>query len=252
MSGGDIWEVPARGGDARLLVSHPATESRPIYSPDGTRLAFTSTRTGNGDIYVLALATGELTRLTFDDASELMNGWSADGAGSISPPRSHDLGSMTDVYRVSAGGGTPMPVAADRFATEYFASPAPSGDVVAISARGSAGLQWWRNGHSHLDESEIWLVRGGHAALRAGHQRRRERHLADVERRRENAVLHVGPERRTKHLERARRECRGGEGDHDVHERPGLVADDLERRQDRRLRAWVRHLDGGHRKRAVT
>jgi hypothetical protein len=36
VSGGDIWEVPARGGDARLLVSHPATESRPLFSPDGS------------------------------------------------------------------------------------------------------------------------------------------------------------------------------------------------------------------------
>ena len=32
VSGGDIWEVPAAGGDARLLVSHPATESRPLFS----------------------------------------------------------------------------------------------------------------------------------------------------------------------------------------------------------------------------
>ena len=48
-SGGDIWTVPATGGQARLLVSHPATESRPLYSPDGAKLAFVSTRTGNGD-----------------------------------------------------------------------------------------------------------------------------------------------------------------------------------------------------------
>src|SRR5882672_323650 len=71
VSGGDIWEVPARGGDARLLVSHPATESRPLFSPDGRRLAFTSTRTGNGDAYVLTIGSGDLTRLTYDDASEL-------------------------------------------------------------------------------------------------------------------------------------------------------------------------------------
>ena len=57
----------------------PPTESRPLYSPDGKRLAFTSTRTGNGDVYVLTLATGDLTRLTFDDASELVTGWSPDG-----------------------------------------------------------------------------------------------------------------------------------------------------------------------------
>src|SRR5436190_22640093 len=67
VSGGDIWEAPARGGDAHLLVSHPANEQRPLYSPDGSRIAFTSTRTGNGDVYVLALTSGEVTRLTFDD-----------------------------------------------------------------------------------------------------------------------------------------------------------------------------------------
>ena len=31
VSGGDIWTVPAAGGEARLLVSHAATETRPVY-----------------------------------------------------------------------------------------------------------------------------------------------------------------------------------------------------------------------------
>src|SRR5579875_13441 len=79
ISGGDIWTVPAKGGEARLLVSHPATESRPLYSPDGTKLAFTSTRTGNGDIYVLTFSTGQLTRLTYSDSPELVDAWSRDG-----------------------------------------------------------------------------------------------------------------------------------------------------------------------------
>src|SRR5947208_5043969 len=115
VSGGDIWEVPARGGEARLLISHPANESRPLYSPDGKRLAFTSARTGNGDIYLLTLATGELTRLTFDDAPELVTGWSRDGKWIYFSSTSHDLAGMNDVYRVSPDGGTPMPVAADRY-----------------------------------------------------------------------------------------------------------------------------------------
>src|SRR3982750_2847370 len=67
VSGGDIWTVPATGGVASLLVSHPANEARPLYSPDGRQLAFISTRTGKGDIYLLTLATGDLNRLTFDD-----------------------------------------------------------------------------------------------------------------------------------------------------------------------------------------
>ena len=49
VSGGDIWTARLAGGEAHLLVSHPANETRPMYSPDGTRLAFVSNRTGNGD-----------------------------------------------------------------------------------------------------------------------------------------------------------------------------------------------------------
>jgi tricorn protease len=67
---GDIWVVPARGGEARLLVAHPANESRPIYSADGTRLAFISNRAGSPDIWALTLADGSLRRLTFDDGAE--------------------------------------------------------------------------------------------------------------------------------------------------------------------------------------
>lgn len=45
VSGGDVWTVPLGGAAAevaRLLVSHPATESRPIYSPSGNAIAFVS------------------------------------------------------------------------------------------------------------------------------------------------------------------------------------------------------------------
>src|SRR6185503_20170561 len=100
-----------------------------------------------------------LTRLTFDDAVELPTGWSADGKYVYFSSNSHEISGVLDVYRVRADGGTPMPVAADRYTTEYFASPAPSGDSVAITARANAGSQWWRKGHSHLDESEIWIVK---------------------------------------------------------------------------------------------
>src|SRR5678815_4182126 len=79
VSGGDIWAVPAAGGEARLLISHPANETRPMYSPDGKQLAFVSNRTGGGDIYILTFATGDVRRLTFDDGLEQLDGWSRDG-----------------------------------------------------------------------------------------------------------------------------------------------------------------------------
>jgi tricorn protease len=161
VSGGDIWTVAARGGDARLLVSHAATESRPQWAPDGRRLAFTSTRTGAGDVYVLTLDSGDLARLTWDDAAELVDGWSADGEWVYFTTNSRDIAGMNDVLRVRASGGTPMPFSGERYASEFFASPAPDGQRVAVSARGNAAAQWWRRGHSHLDESEIWIVGQG-------------------------------------------------------------------------------------------
>ncbi len=33
VSGGDIWVAPSKGGEAHLLVSHAADDSRPLYSP---------------------------------------------------------------------------------------------------------------------------------------------------------------------------------------------------------------------------
>jgi Tol biopolymer transport system component len=158
VSGGDIWTVPYGGGEARLLVSHPATESRPLYSPDGTQLAFVSNRTGNGDVYVLTLATGDTRRITWDDVNDQLDGWSRDGKWLYFSSTSHDIAGMSDVYRVRTSGGTPMVVAGDRYATEYWSAPAPDGSTIAITARGMPFAQWWRNGHSHLDESEIWFV----------------------------------------------------------------------------------------------
>lgn len=161
VSGGDVWTVGATGGEARLLVSHSANESRPLYAPDGRRLAFISTRTGNGDIYLLALDTGDLKRITFDDSNDQLDGWSADGRWIYFSSNSRDTGGMNDIFRVSVDGGTPMQVSADRYTNEYFSAPSPDGRAIAFAGHGFGLAQWWRKGHSHIDESEIWLMRSG-------------------------------------------------------------------------------------------
>ena len=162
VAGGDIWTVPAAGGEARLLVTHPAYDSRPLYSPDGTKLAFMSTRTGNGDIYVLALATGQLTRVTFDDVPEQLDAWSRDGRWLYFSSGTHDVNGMNDLFRIPATGGTPMPVSADRFTQEYWSSPSPADpNTLAFTGTGRTSTDWWRKGHSHIDESQIWLVHFG-------------------------------------------------------------------------------------------
>ncbi len=167
VSGGDIWTVPATGGAARLLIAHSAHESRPLYSPDGSMLAFNSNRNGGLDVYIMDLASGAVRRLTNESGSEELNGWSADSRWVYFASNGEDVGGMSDVFRVRASGGTPMAVAADRYEGEFFAAASrDEPGLLAISTRARmAQSQWWRNGHSHIDEAELWSVR---TAQRAG------------------------------------------------------------------------------------
>ena len=160
VSGGDIWTVPAAGGAARLLISDPATEARPLYSPDGRHLAFTSTRAGGApEVYVLSLEGGAVRRLTYDDTPEFLDGWSADGRSVYLSTSGHDILRMNDVYRVPVEGGTPVPVVAGAYVNESMAAPSPDGQTLAFVARGF--VQWWRRGSSHIDQSALWLRREG-------------------------------------------------------------------------------------------
>ncbi|HSU92098.1 MAG TPA: DPP IV N-terminal domain-containing protein, partial [Gemmatimonadaceae bacterium] len=160
VSGGNIWAVPAAGGDAHLLVSDASNDHRPLYSPNGSELAFMSNRNGGTNVYVLTLTTGSLRRITFGDGVDQLDAWSRDGKWLYFSTVANDISGMSDVYRVSADGGTPSAVAADRYAAEYWAATGPDAATIAITARGLPYSQWWRKGHSHIDESEIWLVHG--------------------------------------------------------------------------------------------
>ncbi|HEX4007993.1 MAG TPA: S41 family peptidase [Acidobacteriaceae bacterium] len=156
-SGGDIWTVPAAGGEAHLLISDPATESRPVYSPDGAQLAFISTRTGGGDIYLFTFASGDLRRLTYSDQPDQLDGWSRDGKWIYFSSSADDVGRLPDVFRVSSAGGTPLEVSRERYLSEFESAPSPDGQTVALCAKGISFSQWWRNGHAHIDETEVWL-----------------------------------------------------------------------------------------------
>ena len=157
-SGGDIWSVPASGGEARLLVADKDNDRRPLFSPDGRRLAFISTRTGGGDIYVLDLASGQVRRVTWDDGLEQLDAWSADSNWLLFSSTSRDIAGMNDIFRVAADGGTAMPVSEERYVNEFSAAASPDGRTLAFVARGISAGQWWRRGSSHIDQSELWTM----------------------------------------------------------------------------------------------
>ncbi len=60
----DLWLVPVAGGEPRRITTSPAADSRARWSPDGTRLAFLSTRDGGSQVWVLDLGGGEPRKLT--------------------------------------------------------------------------------------------------------------------------------------------------------------------------------------------
>ncbi|VTQ08615.1 hypothetical protein [Sphingobacterium daejeonense] len=50
--GGDIWIADKNGQNPRRLTVNPAVEQNPIFSPDGSKIAFTGNYDGNTDVYV--------------------------------------------------------------------------------------------------------------------------------------------------------------------------------------------------------
>ena len=68
-----------RSGGMTTLVGEPGTYANPRLSPDGTRLSLTVYRNRNWDIWVYDLERKVSTRITFDEAPETEQVWSADG-----------------------------------------------------------------------------------------------------------------------------------------------------------------------------
>src|SRR5215218_3689311 len=62
---GDIWTVPAAGGTARRLTSHPGLEIFPKISPDGRWIAFSGEYNGTRQVFVISVDGGEPRQLTY-------------------------------------------------------------------------------------------------------------------------------------------------------------------------------------------
>jgi hypothetical protein len=87
---GDIWKVPAAGGEAVALTEGPAYHFEPAWSPDGTRIALTFDDDGNLDIGIVSAEGGPVQRITMDARVDIEPTWSKDG---------------TELFYVSARGG---------------------------------------------------------------------------------------------------------------------------------------------------
>ncbi len=76
---GDLWGVSREGGDAKRLTTGAGVETDPVFSPDGSQIAFTGEYDGNVDVFVMPATGGIPKRLTYHPGPDAAVGWTPDG-----------------------------------------------------------------------------------------------------------------------------------------------------------------------------
>ncbi len=118
---GDLWTVPASGGVARRLTSHPGLELFARFSPDGSEIAFTGQYDGDEQVYVMPAAGGVPKQLTFYPATgpmperwghdNIVYDWSPDGERILFRSLRDGNGVAEGrLFEVARGGGLPTPL----------------------------------------------------------------------------------------------------------------------------------------------
>ncbi|MBT1701025.1 PD40 domain-containing protein, partial [Fulvivirgaceae bacterium PWU4] len=110
---GDLYSVPAAGGQASLLTIHPAHDFMPVWSPDGKTIAFASDRFGNFDIYTIPATGGSAQRLTYHSSHDYPSAFTPDGKNVLFNASRVDLETyadfpnraMPELYSVPVTGG---------------------------------------------------------------------------------------------------------------------------------------------------
>ncbi len=105
--GGDLWIVERSGGEAHRLTSDIGIEIDPIFSPDGTWIAFTGEYDGNEDVYVIPAAGGIPKRLTSHPSSDQAVGWTRDGKRILFRSTRDSYSGFAQLYTVGLSGGLP-------------------------------------------------------------------------------------------------------------------------------------------------
>lgn len=159
---GDLYRVSSEGGTAQQLTFHEAHDFMPVWSNDGTKIAFASDRYGNFDVYVMSADGGQATRLTYHSGDEFPYSFTYDDSGVIfgavrqdTPEhRQFPAASQPELYKVPVDGGRVVQV---------FTLPA---ELVQVSRDGSkmiyqdkkGGENEWRKHQRSAIARDLWIV----------------------------------------------------------------------------------------------
>jgi tricorn protease len=118
----DLWSVSREGGDAIRLTTGAGVESEPVFSPDGSQIAFTGEYDGNVDVFVIPASGGTPKRLTYHPAADHVVGWTPDGKQVIFSSGRSSYSNFSRLFTVPAEGGVETQLPFDR-AVEGAYSP---------------------------------------------------------------------------------------------------------------------------------
>ena len=104
---GDLWRVPAAGGDATRLTTGPGVETSPFFSPDGLQIAFTGEYDGNVDVFVMPSSGGVPRRVTWHPDDDEAVGWTPDGKRVVFKSNRTSPTDLPKLFTVPPEGGFP-------------------------------------------------------------------------------------------------------------------------------------------------
>ena len=129
------WDIyvkrPSRGHPAGRLTTSPADDFAPSYSPDGRRIAFTSDRRGNYDIYTMNSAGRDLRRITTNPGKDAFPSWSPNGRTlAFASNRTGDW----ELYTTNANGSGHLVRVTHRAGVDSLPVWSPDGTRLAFDA----------------------------------------------------------------------------------------------------------------------
>lgn len=150
---GDLWRVGRAGGQARRIAELPGEEDSPVFSPDGSWLAFSRNTGSGGDVWVMPAAGGEPRRLTWHPKEDRVRGWSADGR-KILFTTNRDGDGVWRLYTLALDGTMPEALPFPEGRQGAFS---PDGSLLAVVPynRSAVGWRHYRGG----SVSPLWLAR---------------------------------------------------------------------------------------------
>ena len=154
---GDLWLVSREGGEARLLTSGEGTKTDPVFSPDGSMIAFSGDYDGNVDVYVMPSEGGVPRRLTHHPAVDEVVGWAPDGKSVLFRSSRNSYSRFNRLFTVSLEGGLPHELP---LPTAEFGAFSPDGKHIAYvpvdNNRRLSAIGWkrYRGGKA----SRVWIA----------------------------------------------------------------------------------------------